>query len=940
MSQPISLDSAAQPKTANRDDATRAVPNRRRQFSGSRSEPKAGERKPAATGDHLFGFELHQELGHGAFARVFLATQADLAGRSVVLKVSGLDGDEPQTLAQLQHTHIVPIHSVHEDRPTNLRAVCMPYFGGASLSAVLNALWADVRQPTQGEQLAKALAQVGGPPGNSAAAASAPELQTTAGSNTPLAHWSRLGYHQAAAWIVARLAEGLQHAHQRGVLHRDVKPSNILLGADGQPMLLDFNVSEQAQPDPDKDPGVLGGTVAYMAPEHLRALGAQNPTLSRQVDRRADIYSLGMVLYEILAGSNPFLQSSTYSPLQTRVQALAEERARAALSIRPKRPDVPWSLESIVRHCLAPDPAGRYQQAEHLAEDLRRFLENRPLKYAPELSQVERVRKWARRHPRLTSSASVAVAAALVLVAAGAAFFGVRDQLQGARAQERKRQYETGHVRALCLVNTTTDLPQHVRAGLDSHLGQGQALCEETLNFYGVLDRADWERDPLWRRLPDGERQQLAEDTRELLLLLASARVRSAPGNPEVLRDALALLDRAEAIRDLAPSQALLEDRTKYLDLLGDKAGAETVRQTAQKAPLTTARGYYLLAGSLARAGQYDRAVQALDEALRLNPRHYWSSVQRGICHQELGQPALAVADFSVCVGLWPEFAWGYFNRGYALEKSGHRREAIADYTAALERDPSFSLAHLNRGNLRLLLGQNEAALQDFHAAAELAGANAELAACQGVALEKLQRHAEADAAFQIAFARAGEVAEERRTSIALVYGCAVSERLPEKALQAFADVLSRHPQHPQALYSRAVILVGRRQEKEAVALFTQAIAADPNFVEPRRFRAILLARTGDLEGAMRDVNWCLEKEPRDGASHYAAACVASLAAEKAPDRAVARQNAEQALAFLRNAFAHNYGQDKAANDSDLTALRQNPKFDDLLKTTALTKAN
>src|SRR5262249_38894977 len=90
-----------------------------------------------SVGDELFGFRLRYELGRGAFARVSLAEQAALAGRAVVLKVSDTDGTEPQTLAQLQHTHIVPIYSVHEDARAGLRAVCMPYFGGASLSRVL-----------------------------------------------------------------------------------------------------------------------------------------------------------------------------------------------------------------------------------------------------------------------------------------------------------------------------------------------------------------------------------------------------------------------------------------------------------------------------------------------------------------------------------------------------------------------------------------------------------------------------------------------------------------------------------------------------------------------------------------------------------------------------------------------------------------------------------
>src|SRR5579871_4218519 len=113
--------------------------------------------------EELFGFHLRHELGRGAFARVYLAEQKDLAGRPVVLKVSGIEGTEPQTLAQLQHTHIVPIFSVHENHRSGLRALCMPYFGGASLSQVLDAVRVTTELPTQGLDLVRALDDVGEP---------------------------------------------------------------------------------------------------------------------------------------------------------------------------------------------------------------------------------------------------------------------------------------------------------------------------------------------------------------------------------------------------------------------------------------------------------------------------------------------------------------------------------------------------------------------------------------------------------------------------------------------------------------------------------------------------------------------------------------------------------------------------------------------------------
>src|SRR4051794_23839327 len=127
-----------------------------------RSESRSASGRPMlpSVGEEIVGFRLLRELGHGAFARVFLAEQPELAGRPVVLKISSIDGDEPQTLAQLQHTHIVPIYSVHEDADTGLRAVCMPYFGGASLAHVLRNLWDAAPQPALGQQLLQSLEAV------------------------------------------------------------------------------------------------------------------------------------------------------------------------------------------------------------------------------------------------------------------------------------------------------------------------------------------------------------------------------------------------------------------------------------------------------------------------------------------------------------------------------------------------------------------------------------------------------------------------------------------------------------------------------------------------------------------------------------------------------------------------------------------------------------
>ncbi len=865
-----------------------------------------------AAGDSLFGFELRRELGRGAFACVFLAEQNDLARRPVVLKISKIEGDEPQTLAQLQHTHIVPIHSVHENEKLGLRAVCMPYFGGAALSAVLERVWQKPAPPTTGADFDEALAHV-------LAAPSAPSERRN------------YDYTQTCVCIVSKLAEALQHAHQRGVIHCDVKPSNVLIADDGTPMLLDFNVSQNSRADAAD--AVLGGTVAYMAPEHLQAIldyraartcdGAR-PGL--RVDPRSDLYSLGVVLYEMLVGVRPFEESGSYSPLESQFLAMTKERAATHPSLHVKRPDLPWSLESIVRTCLHPDPTCRYQSGADLAEDLRRFLHDEPLQVAPELSVRERVGKWFRRHPRVRSTGTVAVIAGLLLIASGAALSRYRHHLHAAQsaldseqAEKRLKAYEQGAVQALCYVNTASDLQPHT--------AQGQDLCEKTLAIFGVLERRDWQDQPDWRRLDAESRHRLAEETRELLLMLAWAKVRGQPANREVLRDALALLERADAIDGLPASRAVEEDRAKYLDMLGDKEGAEAGRARAEQIPTVTARDHYLLATGHARRGQYERAVEELNRALELNPRHYWAQLQRGICRQELGKMALAAGDFGACIGLWPDFAWGYFNRAYVFEKTGHHAEAIADYTAALQLDPQFALAYFNRGSVHLEHKEFARALADFQRACELGRDDGSVRLGIGVALEGLKHPTEADDALALALEKSKLQSEALQLRHQWVLGFAILDRLPAKAAAAFDAVLAREPRHPQALYGKAAHAVRFKNEKEALALFDQIIQLAPGFQAPRRFRATLAARRGDFAAASRDVNWCLEQTRERDQNLYAAACVASLAAQKSQDPAVSKHAVEQALAFLGKALEHAYAKYHFADDPDLAGIRGQPQF-------------
>lgn len=895
------------------------------------SEPLAPTFALPKVGDELFGYRLQAQLGQGAFARVFLAEQSELAGRLVALKTSDLTGSEPQTLAQLQHTNIVPIYSVHEDAAAGIRAVCMPYFGGASLSQILKEVWKKSDHPTSGAAIVEAMASCD--PRRTEGVNPLAELESL---DTPPVRLkiADLDFPRACAWIVARLAEGLQHAHDRRVLHRDIKPANVLIGGDGTPMLLDFNLSHDENQLHGQVEATLGGTVAYMAPEHLRALNIRSPELIAQVDERSDLYGLGMVLFEMITGHNPFEQAASYAATPILVEAMAAERIRSIPSLRFYRDDVPWGLESILRKCLQPDATKRYQRADELAEDINALLNDLPLRHAPELSRVEQFRKWTRRHPKLASSGLIAIAASLVLTFGGWLLLGTQSRLaaaqsrvietEGAEARELRRRFNEGTLEALCLVNTHSDLRDHAE--------RGREVCEKTLSLFGILDDPNWQERSTWKRLNEIEQRQLAEDARELLLLLAGTATQTTDERANV---AATLLDRAAAIRDLPPSAAVWRARAALLRQLGKPEASAAADQRANEIPPTTARDFYLLASTHLQSGdpdRYARAIHELQLALQCDPRHYWSWMQKGLCHLELNEPQLALADFSVCVGLWPELAWGYFNRAFTLDQLGQKAAAIADYSAALERDADLEEALRNRGLARLELGQHAEALQDFDHLVAIGRHEPILNAVRGQALEGLHRSAEADAAFAMAMTtdEFAKLPITQQHQLQCSFGFAVASRRPEDAEKAFARIPSDDPKYPEALYGRGLIATNANRWERAAELFAKALELRPTFGEARRFRAILLARLGRFTEAITEINTALQAAPKSGATLYAAACVTALAAEQAPSSVAARQASDEAIRFLRQALANGYGR-HAATDDDLKVLRQHPEFDQLL---------
>jgi serine/threonine protein kinase/Flp pilus assembly protein TadD len=642
-----------------------------------------------AAGESLGEFRLVSELGRGGRGRVFLATQPALAGRAVVLKVTPRQDREFLSLARLQHTNIIPLLGAYDFPERNLRGLCQPYLGGTTLERLLEMLGREPLARRTGASLVGALDE---------ACRGSPLPPARRGPPVML---SGRSYAEAICWLGACLADALEHAHERGLVHLDIKPSNVLLAADGQPLLLDFHLARHPVPAGRGVQEGLGGTPAYMSPEQRAAFeaGQVNLPLPAPVDSRSDIWSLGRLLYEALGG---------------KCDGIALPRLDWA------NPGVSVGLADIVHCCLAADPATRYPSAGELAADLRRHLAGLPLCGVANRSLPERWRKWRRRRPHAP------LWVGLLLALAGGVALGVAtgvELLLSAREALAEGQQQLG--RGACAeAARTLDRARMLADGLpggsalvgdiDGWLGRARkaaaaerlhAVCER-LRFIAVtkltegdlraldsLCSAAWESRHLVAGLPDSAADERArEDLADLALLWADLKRRLAKG-PEP----------AEVRGLLAEAEALC--RWKLTVARG------------QRAPARTPRERVLSGRDLLCAGELDLAAKEFERAADLRPQDFWAHFYGGVCAHRRRQYPQAVHSFGMATALAPNCAEVYHNRGLAHVALGNLVAARRDYDRALALAPGLSAASMNRGILNLEDGRLDLALADLERA-------------------------------------------------------------------------------------------------------------------------------------------------------------------------------------------------------------------------------
>jgi serine/threonine protein kinase len=352
---------------------------------------------PVQPAPKIGGFTILNEIGHGGMGTVYLARQEALGGRLVALKVlpwsfaaaaRSLDRfrDEANAIARLHHPHIVAVHDIVHDGETH--AFAMEWVEGSSLARLIDHLQELTTSATtthlDDARIAAVKAHLNAPP---------EALREV----TWPAYIIRVGI---------AIARALQLVHEAGLLHRDVKPANVLIRRDGTPLLSDFGLVRETDATVT-NVGSFAGTAAYAAPEQLRG--------DADLDARADVYSLGVTLYHALALRTPYAGHSA-------TQILHQIERGAALPLRKINRKLPVDLQTVIAKAMDADPACRYQSAGEFADDLQRLLNLQPIKAKP-ASVATRLVKLARRNRATLTAASIGGLLAIGAVALGLTYF-------------------------------------------------------------------------------------------------------------------------------------------------------------------------------------------------------------------------------------------------------------------------------------------------------------------------------------------------------------------------------------------------------------------------------------------------------------------------------------------------------------------------------------
>jgi serine/threonine protein kinase/Tfp pilus assembly protein PilF len=840
-----------------------------------------GSDPPARTPDELVvgvlgDFRIVREIGRGGMGIVYEAEQMSLA-RRVALKVlpyaATMDPkqlqrfkNESRAAASLRHEHIVHVYGVGCERGVHYYA--MEFIEGLTLAQIIAAM----REPGERGSVSapcetSATGFDGGEGQGARTQPRSPETAPIADLSTQLSGPKNRDFYRAAAHLIADAADALEHAHSLGIVHRDVKPGNLMVDAAGKVYVADFGLARFGPDAGLTMSGDLLGTLRYMAPEQALARHGL-------VDHRADIYGLGATLYELLTG---------------RPAVDADERAEILRKIAfedpvaPRRLDrsVPAELETITLKSLAKNPIERYATASELADDLKRLLDDKPIR-AKRPSVRQRLARMARRHPE--ASGALLLAAGLLL---GAAWVWDRQRTlaEGSArvvAVEAKKLQNAGrYPEALAVARRAADLLP--RFG-DVALRRDVETRVAELNLLIQLEEARLEASAA-----AGMEFDHAREDRAFALAFAEHGLDLSKLAPEDVAGRI----RASAIRAhlvaALDEWAFCKERVRAgsgesLRVIAGQADDDPWRQRLRDPQVRRDRvalerladeegvlaqppaNLVLLAGALSRAQTLAPAVSLLRKAQQRHPADFWINFELAfLLYGERGSEAEAVGYLRAALALRPESTGVYNNLGTALYRQGKWEEAAAAYRTAIDLYPGNAQAYNNLGIAFDKQGKLTEAVAAYQKAIDINPDFAEPHDNLGNSLRAQGRLAEAEAAYRRAINHKPGLANAHYN-----LGILLRDRVQlEEAIQQFRTALKVNPQYLDALHELGTALQQQGRLDEAMEQYRKALALDHKCVDTRVNLGCALLENRQTEEGIREFRRAIEIDPKFAKAHY-----------------------------------------------------------------------
>ncbi len=645
--------------------------------------------------------------------------------------------------------------------------------------------------------------------------------------------------HRKLVSLMREVAQAVQYAHDQGVIHRDIKPGNIMVDSSGRAFIMDFGLARHINSDRTQSEYILG-TPSYMSPEQARG---------SMVDARSDVYSIGATLYELMSDRPPFRGKNALDTLE---QVVRED---------PRPLDgIAADLQTIVFKCLMKEPARRYARAADVAEEIRRWQEGEAITAHPPSMFYRLGKKIAKRRAVLTVGGI-----GILLVSASAGLWIRADREHARKDQELsfERESRAGEARKLSLARPYLEEARRTRSRLDRLLMTDDwapdVVRSLTDKVHSEVDRALEHYPEYPDALYEKARTFMIDRDKMRALEYYTKAIEGATGyTTAYLSRARILLDQFEEERHASGSPT---ESPELSDL------AVRIRSDLRQVDAWSKDTQELAFKSAAIAvvdGEFEKAARIFEEYARESRTSYRGWEWAGHCWLHVpGMHEKAIRDLTESIKLRPRLGSLYVSRGkahLAAATAASRDLATADFLRALALEPSNTEAYLGLGEVNLLAGDPAEAMKFFTRAVEEGPpVPAPLVVRAGARL----RTRDTDGA--LADAEEALKRGSRDPAATILRGRARCSKGDIGGAQAdFEEVAAKHPRYAAAYAGLGDVFRERGNPTRAVTEYDKAIALDPFLVEALHQRGNAARDLGKLERAMADIDRAIVLDPTD----------------------------------------------------------------------------